>query len=277
MADNTIWQSSDGDMTAGASWSLGIPLTGDLAFWKTGSVSATDNLTSAQSFGIYTMPDYSGDLGSDGNPVITGTYTGRHVIRGSGRVYLGNNIISQTVVDSLNLIDALTSTARIGRLYIKRGRVIVAATGHFGDPGTDSWLVLDGNRATCLIEPQATGSAFQAATVRANSGFLENRRDFEASTDRLIIGGGTVLQTGLLKSTMHVYITGGGILIYEPSTDPASEAPLFFVDNGTLDIRDAKFTIPTTQVEIGRAGQILGSAIDLTSNFFDLDLREDNP
>ncbi len=271
----TIWKSTDGNIAAAASWTNGVPGDGDtgIANGRLSQVSMTAGLITGTAWTLITTPEYEGDVGLPGSPLIRALFTGRDVILGSGRVYVGTNAITQTVVDSVNLINAFTSeNARIGRLYVKAGLVTM---GSGASAGGDSWLVVDGHLARIIIEEAAAGSDMYN-TVRVNAGGLENARDFEAATDLMIVNGGHVRQTGLLKSTMFVFVNGG-VLHYAPKDDPIAEAPHIFVDGGALDIRDSEFAIPVTQVEIGRSGELLGNAIDRTASFFSLDLRDEYP
>lgn len=271
----TIWKSIDGDMSAAASWTNGVPGAGDTAIanGRLSQVSMTNGLVFGSSWTLITTPEYEGDVGLPGSPLVRALFTGRDNIRGSGRVYVGTNAITQSVVDSVNLIDAFTSaTGTIGRLYVKSGHVTV---GSKASAGGTSWLVLDGRLARVIVEEAASGSDMYN-TVRVNAGKLENARDFEAATDVMIVNGGLVRQTGLIKSTMFVFINGG-ILEYAPKDDPTAEAPYFFIEGGTLDIRASEFTIPVTQVEVGTGGDLLGNAIDRTASFYSLDLRDEYP
>lgn len=275
----TIWQSTNGDMSDAASWSLGVPASGDIGFadGKLSQRSMTSGMTFANPNNpqIVTAREFLGDVGQPGNPlIVNGAAVVQHTFRGRGAVHYGSgNITVDMVVDSLNLRDALLVAAKVGSVFVKSGRVDVDTTAQF--IGTTTWLTVDGELANVVIEQSALADRVPD-TIRVISGRLENKRDFENATDRLLVAGGDVLQTGLLDSTMTAYVTGG-VLRYEPATDPASEAPWFLIDGGVLDIRGSRFAIPTSGVHVGRGGKVLGSTINKVGDFTTINLGEDYP
>lgn len=273
----TVWQSNNGDMGDAASWTLGVPNNTTLGLMdgKLSQRSATAGLTFATKPVFVTTPEFLGDIGQPGNPLIlNGSATVQHIFRGRGRVFHGAGVEALSlVIDSMNLKDAALLKVFMDDLFVKAGRVVIDTSVKF--TGTNTFMVVDGELANVVVEAGSQTNRMPD-TVRVVSGRLENKRDFEASTDRIVVLGGEVMQTGLFKSTMRVHV-GGGIVRYEPATDPASELPFFMIDGGVLDVRGSQFAIPRTAVHVGRGGKILGSAIDKTADFTTTDLKEDYP
>lgn len=275
-----VWQSNNGDMSDVVSWSLSVPGDDDIALLDgTSQRSAIAGLTFASTQpSIVTTRDFLGDIGQPGNPLIlNGDADVEHLFQGLGTVYLGDGTKASeyVVVDSLNLKDALLTEGAIGALFVKSGRVIVAAGATFTGGTAGTHLSIDGELASVVIE-QSAASDRMPTIVRCVAGLLECKRDFEASTNALTVSGGTVLMTGLLKSTMVVTVSAG-VLEYAPATDPTSEAPFFLIDGGTLDISKSAFAIPRSAVHLGRGGKLITGGTNPAATFINVELRARDP
>ena len=276
-----VWQTNNGDMSDVASWSTAsLPGNDDIALLDgTSQRSAIAGLTfAATQPSFVTTRNFLGDIGQPGNPLIlNGNADVEHHFQGLGTVYLGNgtNASEYVVVDSLNFRDALLTEGAIGALFVKSGRVIVAAGGTFTGGSAGTHLSIDGELAHVVIEQSAAADRMPAI-VRCVSGLLECKRDFEASTDALTVSGGTVVMTGLLKSTMVVTVSAG-VLEYAPETDPTSDAPFFLIDGGVLDISKSKFAIPVSAVHVGRGGKVVTSETNPSATFVSVELKSKQP
>ncbi len=275
-----VWQSNNGDMSDAVSWSLSVPGDDDIALLD-GALSqrsAIAGLTFATKPSIATTRDFLGDVGQPGNLLIlNGSAAVEHHFQGRGTVYLGGGTEASeyVVVDSLNFKNALETSGAIGALFVKSGHVAVAAGATFTGGSAGTHLVIDGELASVAME-QSSASNRMPAVVRCVSGVLTCKRDFEASTDRLSVSGGTVVMTGLLKSTMAV-IVSSGLLEYAPATDPASEAPFFLIDGGVLDISKSAFVIPVSAVHLGRGGKLITGRTNPAATFINVELFARDP
>ena len=164
----------------------------------------------------------------------------------------------------------------IGDVYVKSGSVTLGANYSATSAFTSGKsVVVYGQDARVLLEPQS-GGLVSPLDFRIHAGQVIDNRGFTSGASRLVIKGGVMLETGLLFGSMTIYLLGG-TLIYNPETDPASHAPRFFIEGGTLDVRDSKFAIPTNLVIKGPNGTILGNAVDKEAGIFDIDLGADYP
>lgn len=278
-----VWQSTTGSLTGAASWG-GTALTASDTglFQKTNITPVTSDLDlGANTANLVTYPGYSGDIGSPGAGLLHATSLGRHIHRGSGTFYYGNNVISQVAIGSFVVDaplaghDAAVLNGVIGDVYVKSGRVTLGPQFDSSGAGATKSIAVYGIDSRLKIE---VGSAGQAGPdqIRLIGGQIIDEHGFTLSTQSLIIKGGTMLETGLIAASMRVYIMGG-TLIYNPATDPSGETPHFFVEGGVLDVRDSAFVIPTIQVVVGPNGTVLGNAVDTTGSFTDIDLSQDYP
>jgi hypothetical protein len=276
----SFWQSSDGALNAAGSWTNGVPGTGIDSIWGDVShVDASSDMSIAALATLITRPDYKGDIGASGSPVVHATSSARYILRHPGDFYWGgaaSTIVTQLVVNKPWQADKVVDlSGTVGRLYVLSGKVQLAAIHTFGGVGGDTWLYVCGNQAEVTIT-QMDAAETLPDVVRLVAGKLTNARDFSAATQKVFVSGGELIQTGLFKSTMFVHITGGYVR-YEPSSDPTAEAPFFLIDGGVLDVRNSQYAIPKSAIEIGLGGTLLGNAIDKTGSYYDLDLNEEYP
>lgn len=275
----SFWQSTDGQLNQATSWSAAIPGTGiDSIFGNRSGHSAMTDLAIADAATLVTRDDFRADVGAPGSPVTHGTSLFRYIIRHPGHFHLGGQAatsVGQIVVnrglENPGAYVGLSGT--LARVYVVAGTVVVESTGLFSTATGSSWLILNGISAHVTIDKQASSEVLPHI-IRMTDGRLINKRDFTSADQVVNISGGEMLQTGIFKANQTVIITGG-VLRYEPATDPAGETTNYFVDNGTLDVRGSIFSIPGV-VEIGVGGEVLGNAIDKTEPV-DVDLRMDYP
>jgi hypothetical protein len=273
---SSFWQSADGVLNAAGSWTNGVPGAGIISvFGDLSHVDASSGMTIAAGATLISRPDYKGNIGASGSPVVHGTSTARYVIRHPGDFYWGGQaatIVTQIVIDNLGGTAYLSGSCP--QHYVKNGTLAIQAT-HNMSGGAGTWLWIGSNQCDVTIA-QKNAAEVLPLLIRMYAGKLTNARDFDSASQIFKMSGGEVIQTGMFASTMIV-IVAGGVLRYEPATDPSAQAPFFFVDNGVLDVRNSQFAIPASQVEVGLGGTILGNAIEPVHDFYDLDLNEEYP
>lgn len=242
--DRSIWISNNSnDFNDGDNWSNGVP----------GSVGAQDpnayfggpsggqaNCTlnvdrTGDTFLLTTAPEYGGDIGSVGVPLIWSDVVGPHVIRGSGRVYVKPAVgVASIVVDSTNIEDALTILSSVPVVWIKSGAVIVAPTGqltsHCGVVGIDASLTINA----------PSGAETNPLSLVVIAGQVDNDRATE-NGDYWHISGGFVKCTNETFATGHVIGITGGTLELSP-TGVAGQVNLLAI-GGTVDFSQSLFTI----------------------------------
>jgi hypothetical protein len=275
----SMWLGLTTELNAAGNWSAGVPGTGIDSLWGPADGDASSDMSIAGAATLVTRRDYRGDIGAPGSVVNHGLSTARYLIQHPGDFYWGDQAataLTQMFVRKPFLSDKLVELGgTLARLYVLEGRVNLTSVHSFGSVGGDTWLYIGGNHAHVTIAQMAVAQTLPDI-IRMQAGQLTNNRDFSAASQALHVDGGEVLQTGLLKSTMMVRVTGG-ILRYEPATDPSAEAPFFLIDGGILDVRDSQFAIPKSALEIGTHGVLLGNAIDKQGSYYDLDMNEEYP
>jgi hypothetical protein len=274
----SLWQPADTDLNAAGNWTGAVPGIGiDSIFGDYGHGDATTDTTIANSATFVTRPDYKGNIGTSGTFVNHGLNVNRWVIRHRGDFYWGGPAAAsgQMVIDrGMGSQGTCQLKGILTRLYVKSGDVQVLSTGTFASATSGTWFLLSTNQSRLTIDA-ADAAELLPLVTRVDAGVLNNARDYTQSAQMLLINGGNVLQTGLLQNSMIVRISGG-VLTYEPASDPAAETPIIFVDGGILDVRGSQWAIPAL-IEIGVGGVLLGSAIDKVSGYYDLDLNEPYP
>lgn len=271
----SLWQPSTTGLNDPANWTAGKPDAGIDSIFGPADADATSDMATNAPAAIITRPDYRGHIGASGSPWVHALSTGRYLIQhpgafwwGSGATAVTQMIINKGAGHGRGEAQLLGS---VGRLYCLSGQVTCQASHTWGAVSNATWLFMTGNQTRLTIQA-ASGAETLPGLVRMMAGELTNHRDFTSADQVIEVSNGRLLQYGLLKSTMRLHITGGTV-VYEPSSDPSGEAPYIFVDHGILDVRNSQWSIPTTSVEIGPGGVILGNAIDRGANFYDLDMN----
>lgn len=278
MATETIWQpGSIGDFGASASWSNGVPgsvqnLIGIAD--GTSQVSMTINVDrtgGSWPFELKRTPDFFGDIGAPGSPLIwDGEPSGKSAtIRGSGTTNLqpisGNN--SDIIIDAAG--GTVNLDGEIFALMIKNGTVNCAATTFFGD-----YVIVDGVAVILNVDAGSAGNSIDNLILK--NGVVNNDRPTSAAAGSIQVSGGELNQTGLIDSAITIIVTAG-VMNYAPSSDPSSDAPDLIVMGGVFDVSGFGGAIPFGRVIIGPNGDVKGTIIEGVGQFADYDLREDYP
>lgn len=281
MPDETIWQSRNGAWDDPSSWTLGVPdavsepTVAKLA--DLSNMSVRTGLTGASAARLIVTPEYSGVIGSPGQPLELSTAGGITVLRGLGATYIkfASGVFSIVVCDSANLANAGILDGEIARLGVKRGKWTIASTADL------TWQVLvAGALADLTIKPIATTEAAPNYIV-TTAGRLHNERDSGPTGYVLVPIGGDFLQTGLLDDNDAVIRGLGGLFRYEPATEPVT-APEMILAGGLSDFRGSSYTFPVSRLIIGPEAEIEGTTLEgggypPGSLSAPLDLREDYP
>lgn len=274
----SMWLGLTTELNAVGNWSDGLPGTGVDSIFGPADGDATTDTTIAALATLITRPDYKGDIGSSGNEVAHGTTPHRQIIRHDGNFYWGAasaTNAAQIVINKRYRSNKIAELSGLcARLYVLNGRVLCTAIHSWGNPTTSTWMTIFSNQSEVVIDA-ASGAETLPRIIRMQAGSFENKRSFTDAGQIALMNGGTWLQTGTFKGSMVIRITGG-VLRYEPATDPSGETPVFMVDGGILDVRKSQFAIPAL-IEIGPGGVLRGNAIDKQGGYYDVDFNEDYP
>lgn len=286
MAD-AVWISVDGNGGNAGSWSTGaVPGDNDtMIFNGTSSVPWTTGLTLAGGPTLMVTSNNTARIGLPGNGLRTAVSVGsRNVIRGRADVYWDKfTIVGNLVIDmdgGICTLGQLTDDATtVTTLFIKGGQCVLgpSVTGDASSNPDVNYLYIDGITAHVTIEQLGGGAGPTWEKLHLYDGLVFNKRDFTGgdSATLLMINGGELFQTGALVLNMHILLNAGR-MHHAPKVDPSGDS-VFWLVNGTLDLRDSRFAIPALQVVRGRRGIILGSAIETNTSLVSLDLADDLP
>ncbi len=224
---------------------------------------------------IIVEPTFAGDIGGEGNPLITETSPnalGRIIHRGPGRFYFETIAggLSDAVVDSVNQQDAFTATGPMANVFVKNGHCRITSSS-----AISGWAVVNGAGARLLIEASTEFPADQLAVI---AGICENKRAF-ASGDIIVVMGGHLIQTGLVPTGVQVFVAPAGRMTYNPNVSIGANKPDLLnaglVDAGS-SVQDIAFDDFIQAIESATIGSI-SQAADPTSVSINVDLRQNHP
>mgnify|MGYP001567444883 FL=1 len=234
MADS-IWVSATGNLGSAQSYSpSGVPIAaGSIAF--TGQSSNFDVLSGLTALSgvdltrVWTQSDYDGDIGADGNPLVTGVK--RFIHQGSGSVWYSQEAhasLQSVVVDSPNQQDAFTlvvaDVTKANYYFFRNGGV------HIAD---DQWAsqVFVGSGVNAGFPIVSIGSNCLFTDYLQNSGYVTSKSC--PGVGSFILDGGIFVVDATVTATFGVPVhIAGGTLIYKGS----GSLPLTIVSSGTLDM-----------------------------------------
>lgn len=294
------WTNGSANRNWGTSgnWTNGVPGSGgaglddaifDGSITQVGPNAGMDRTADNTLKRIITLPNFRGDIGGTGNPLIHEVLSSsdgqsRIIHRGSGAFYF------QGAVGSFN--DMLVN-ARGGRTYLTGGgagggtiRNVFALLG-YANIGADCNLTgvafVGGAGAQLEIEADAAGES-DPAYLLVSSGLLTNKRDI-ANTRRLDVLGGRCVQTGRIAGTAGstkavIYIAPAGILAYTPSNALSASHVPDLTCFGVLDLSASRQDIQFDNYVLGPLASVLGTVVqsgDISSLATKIDLREEFP
>lgn len=232
--DRTVWVSNSSQRWIASNFSNGLPGNAgasdpDAYFNGQGQASVTQDMDqTGKSFKLITTPEYQGDVGSLGNPLVcslTGaTGSPFNSIRGTGSVYLAPTSSAAVIVNSLNLATALfISSDSTMPLYVKSGHATVMPTGGIelltvmGIDASVELITIDGSERSPKYLILTSGDITSDRQTPANSlwevngGLLTTTEVTYSNTSWLFINGGTVRfePTGEISTGLQVVLAGG--------------------------------------------------------------------
>lgn len=221
------WNSTTGDPSQAGSWVGGVPTATDRVVWDGRSQAGVLGGYTIAGAEFRTMRGYRGDVGVDGNPITFGTQAAELLVQGSGRVYstpVGSidNFELSIMVDSPNLVDALTLSGQINSLFVKSGTAR-AVRGH---RITDYCIVesSQGKPARLIMSSVSPASTLD---MIIDGGEVDLYSD--VVTTRLYMGSGSlhIFDGGAVS---NVFMTGGTYI--NESTDTV---PVLIAMGGVVD------------------------------------------
>lgn len=259
------WQSTTGVWSSVNSWTTGqIPGAGgagldtallDGNFSQIGVIGETPGGNALSR--IVTTRDYRGNIGSDGNPLIVDVSS--HLIAGNlaffggtGTVYFEDVVGNHTdvVIDthSLSRHSHIYLYGPLRNLFVKSGRFTTTVGASFG--------------ALSMLGSHARGRVTYAGDLSTdywvNSGELEITA---GSTQNIVMSGGRLIHTGLLKSTAVITLLGNGKLVYAPTGSVAGHSPDLFLLGGEFDISQLNEAFIAAALVVGPDATVRGNVI----------------
>jgi hypothetical protein len=248
MAENRWISTGSTVYSVGVNWSLGAkPASGDDVVVGAGTADIltgfdVDGLTfDVRSF--HRHPDYTGNIGSPGDPLVLATETadvpvdpsssqGKVIVQGPGDFYYSNNSWGGTdglYVDADAQDAAIEANGFILRLYCLKGRIKVlsgAAVGSIevgwrANPATDVHLTLQ-------VPPGEVFSINQAGGTVINTG--------AAPVTFLAISGGT-FDHGINGGQITSLVQTGGLMIHRSAASTTSASILGGTCDYSQDVR----------------------------------------
>jgi hypothetical protein len=276
----TVWTNAlaDGDFNNNGNWTNQTPDAAHTPgiFDGTTQSPPTTNLdrSGGGAFHLITTPEYTGGLGSSGTYLKwNGTGGGRGcTIRGSGDYYL--HMVAANNADAI--VDApgvdVTFVGEIVVLLVKAGNVTIAST-----CSLLSVAIVNGVRSNVTID-EWDAAETMPEILRVEGGTVTSARTYTDAVDKqIMVLAGNLDMTGLLRSENDIHILGG-VMTYDPASDPSGESPnLFVTGSGLFDVRGHSGTIPFLRVIQGRGGRILGTVTDIGVSFTDYNLDDPYP
>ncbi len=278
--------------STGANWDSGsAPVAGELVLFDgTGqaNVAGGDESTTFQLRSITTQPEYTGNIGASGSPLIHNIDTVSSnpesflTIRGTGDFYwqaggagVGGDENYAALVDTKGtgtvFLDSDTSTGNATSVHVKSGNVIIAGA-------LASQLTLAGNRANVTLNAHAVAPVH----VWITAGTLTSARALTsgAGTAEINMEGGRWVQTALVGS-VAVYVGKEARWDYQPSS-AVTVGTISLRLNGTLDLSNSNYVTGWSSFvrgslarEIGKAKQGL-VALPAQAGLY-MDLRDEYP
>lgn len=283
------WLGVTGAFGAGANWSDGNPPGGDRigVFDGTSQTSVTSDLDYSAVLikQLLVKPEYTGQIGSQGNPLRLQIDTGGVLVwRGGGQGYINlkNGNFGNVIVDTPNVLSGsrynlvlggmgATTQGNVAVCAVKRGNVL-----YMGDLNSSGNIYVTGDAARLVVDA-ALGGITELGNVICNAGEFINRRSFGASVFVIAGDSARVEQVGALLATTHVVVIGNGKFVYLPTTAPGT-SPLLSVMGGLYDMSEERFDNVWGTTIIGPGAFIKGGVVRGTNIFpASFDLREEYP
>ncbi len=282
MATLTEWQSQTGRWNSAASWTDGIPDgTKDARLGRLSQADVRLGHTGALCRRLITTRDYRGKLGTGVSNPVEIDVNEMAILRGRGQHFVKfiAGSFTPVVLDSPNLANAGTLDGELGRVAVKSGNWITAATAELVFQ-----IYVGGPDASLLVEPRKAGTEAMAPFVVCESGLLDNHRDSGVNDFFMCCIGGHLIQRGKLTDGDKVCRGAGGKFQYLPLVDPgvggANDAE-WILAGGLSDFQDADFNFGVSKLIIGTGAEVLGSQLQPGGLPLALsavmDLREDYP
>lgn len=290
MAATTFrWRNTSGDRQWGtvANWDQGaLPGSGGMNLdtvvfdgVSQASVIGSDRTADNRLLKIITMPAYTGDIGSDGNPLIHRTLTeatiqGRFLHRGSGRVFFEGVTanINDVVVDTplCNMVSMTLSGTNVNVL-VKSGWVSIKSTCSV----TRVWAA---DKNAYIVIEEVDAAETRPSTIVATGGTIIDYRSTNTVGGDLIVtgSGGTIQLTGVIDSLTQ-FMQLGGRLIITPAAMP-TEWPKI-LSNGHLDLADSSYSLAFGDLVLGPLCNVTGQYLPVpdTIKGMYIDLRDEYP
>jgi hypothetical protein len=175
---------------------------------------------------------YTGDIGANGSPLNFANLD-QVTFRGQGSMYYKSSGGDKVIVDSPNLVDAMTLSGKIIGLYVKRGRANVTADAVFT---SGSSCVALGFHANIVI----VGTTWAPTTLSVIEGKIDTGMRAANAGDWSTIevnGGELLLRT--LENNDHFIQTGGAVRFNVDAGD-APASPWFDLRAGVADFQLAR-------------------------------------
>jgi hypothetical protein len=275
----TIWTNAlaDGDFNANGNWTNQTPDAAHTPgiFDGTTQTPPTTNLdrSAGTGFHLIVTPDYTGGLGSSGTYLKwNGTTKGCTLKAGGGDYYLhmvtGNNADAIVNAPGINV----TFDGEIFGLFVLGGNVTINSTCNLLTE-----VIANGNRTTLTIA-ELDATEIIAPVLRVEGATVTANRTWpDAVQGDIVVMAGTLDVTGLIRSEVNIHVVGG-VMTYNPTTDPNAESPdLYVTGGGIFDVRSHAGTIPFTRAVEGAGGIIRGTILDTSPTFTDYNLDEPYP
>lgn len=267
MATEHRWQGATGAWQLANNWDTGeIPTVHDgtdNAIFSALSQQSVDGVDLSAEFfirRIVTQPDYRGNVGASGSPLIVGVASAgdelsRVIHRGSGEFHFKAPLGS--------LSDALVDTAagkffgdgQINNLFVKAGPCQILPT-----CALTNYVVVDGPSARLTIDaPDAAELAGLYFLI--TSGVVENKRAIDSS-GFIVVMGGHLIQTGALRDGTVVVVGPAGRFSYIPNITLTGDHDAVDLANfGLLDISQSHQDIGFNTYIIGVSGGVNGTPV----------------
>ncbi len=281
------WQGATGSWQLGNNWDTGeIPSvhdsTDNALFSALSQQSVDSGLDLSAAFflrRIVTQPDYRGNIGMSGSPLITHTASAgdelsRVIHRGSGEFHffgvLGS--LSDVLVDTA--AGKFFGDGQINNLFVKNGPCHIAST-----CALTNYVVVDGPGAHLTIDAPNVGE-LAGKYLLVNGGVCENKRAID-SAGFIVVMGGRLIQTGALPDNIVIVVGPAGRFVYTPNiTLTAAHDNVDLANFGSLDIsqshQDVGFDTYITGNGAGVEGTPVQSGVPSVLSTR-IDLREQYP
>lgn len=268
MANEHRWQGATGTWQLAGNWDSGeIPTvhdsTDNAIFSALSQQSVDSGLDLSAEFfirRIVTQPDYRGNIGASGSPLIvnvasTADELSRVIHRGAGEFHF------QGVLGSFG--DALVDTAfgkffgdgQINNLFVKAGACRILST-----CALTNYVVVDGPSARLTIDAPAAGE-LAGKYLLMTSGVVQNKRPID-SEGFIVVMGGHLIQSGALRDGTVVVVGPAGRFTYTPNiTLTAAHDAVDLANFGLLDISQSHQDIGFDTYIIGVGGGVNGTPV----------------